>query len=157
MTSKITLTILTLAAQPLMLASSSADEVDFEKDILPVFEERCMSCHRETYKTSTGRTKKPKGDLRMDDPKLISKGEDGDVIVAGKPDESAMYKSITLDPEDDDIMPPKGDPLTKDQIANIKKWIEEGAKTGDWKGTKFNADGDKLDKDGKPIKKAEDK
>lgn len=159
MTPKITLTILTLAAHPLLLATGSAEEVNFEKDILPVFEERCMDCHREAYKSSTGRTKKPKGDLRMDDPKLMFEGEDGKVIIAGKPAESKLYKSITLDPEDEDIMPPKGDPLTKEQQEKVKKWIEEGAKTGDWKGTKFDAEGNKLDADGKPIikEKKEDK
>ena len=30
--------------------------------------------------------------------------------------------------DDDDVMPPKGGTLTKDQVAKIKAWIKEGAK-----------------------------
>ena len=41
-------------------------------------------------------------------------------------------------------MPPKGDPLTKDEIEALKSWIQQGAKFGDWKGTKFTPAGEKL-------------
>jgi uncharacterized membrane protein len=145
MTKKITLTILTLAAQPLMLATSQADEVDFAKDILPIFEERCMECHREAYTSSTGKVKKPKGGLRMDDPKEMKEAEEGKALSAGKSADSEIYKRIILDAEDEDIMPPKGDPLTKEQAEKIKKWIDDGAKMGDWKGTKFDAEGKKIE------------
>ncbi len=139
------LTTLAILVHPGLLATGSAeDKVDFEKDVLPIFEDRCMECHRATYKTSSGRTKKPKGGLRMDDPKEIFKGDSEKGIVAGKSAESEIYKRIILDPEDDDIMPSKGDVLTKDQIAKIKAWIDAGAKTGSWKGTKFDAEGKKA-------------
>jgi hypothetical protein len=59
-------------------------------------------------------------------------GETGDTIVPGKPDASELVFRIALPADDDDIMPPKGDPLTKEQIALVKQWIAEGAKYGDW-------------------------
>ena len=39
-----------------------------------------------------------------------------------------MYAVITLDPDDPEIMPPKGDPLTEDEIKMFSQWITEGAK-----------------------------
>lgn len=104
-----------------------------------------MSCHRAEYKTPEGRTKKPKGELRMDDAKLFMEGgESGDTVVAGKPEKSKLVELIELDAEHDDVMPPKDGPLPKEDIAAIKKWIEEGASFGNWTATKFDAEGKKV-------------
>ena len=99
----------------------SAQAVDFEKDIKPIFDERCAKCHGE---------KKQKSDLRLDLRSSILKGGDlGEPgAVPGHPEKSTIYKLITLDEDHDDIMPPKGDPLSKEQTELIKKWIEQGAK-----------------------------
>ena len=95
------------------------DKVDFAKSIQPILEKRCLECHGE---------KKQKAELRLDSKDAALKGsEDGKVIIPGKPDESAVVKRISLPEGHDDIMPPKGDPLTKEQIELIKKWISEGA------------------------------
>ena len=34
-------------------------------------------------------------------------------------------------------MPPQGkeEPLTKNELKNLRDWIQSGAKTGGWKGT----------------------
>ena len=61
-------------------------------------------------------------------------GKNGKVLVAGKPDKSPLYILTTKPPDDEDIMPAKGKPLTKAQTDLIKKWIEEGASFGKWKG-----------------------
>jgi hypothetical protein len=118
-------------------ASIQAEDVSFEKDILPVWKDRCMECHRAPYTDEkTGRIKKPKGDYRMDTPELAVKGGESEktAIVPGKSAESHMITSITLPADDDDIMPPKGDPLTPAQIEAFKKWIDAGANFGEWKG-----------------------
>jgi hypothetical protein len=95
------------------------DKVDFAKSIQPILEKRCVECHGE---------KKQKADLRLDSKDAALKGsEDGKVLIPGKPDESSIVKRISLPEGHDDIMPPKGDPLTKEQIELIKKWITEGA------------------------------
>lgn len=91
------------------------DKVDFAKSIQPIFEKRCLECHG---------PKKEKGDLLLDSKATAIKGT---VIVPGKPDESDLVKRISLPDGHDDIMPPKGDPLTKEQIDLVKKWISEGA------------------------------
>ena len=105
---------------PLLFVLSTNAEIDFEKDIKPIFEARCVKCHG---------AKKQKGKFALHTAKDILKvGESEEVvIVKGKPEKSLLYNLVS-DPEDDSLMPPKGKPLTKGQIAKIKKWISEGAK-----------------------------
>ena len=89
-------------------------EVDFAKSVQSVFEARCIDCHG---------LKKQKGDLRLDSLKAAAS-----VIEPGKSGESELFKRIILPADHEDIMPPKGDPLSKEQIDGIKAWIDEGAK-----------------------------
>jgi YHS domain-containing protein len=97
-------------------------KVDFATQIQPILKETCYDCHG---------VKKHKGDLRLDSPEAIMKGgENGKVIVPGKSGESKLYKVITLPKDSDDIMPPKGDPLNKQQTDLIKAWIDQGASFG---------------------------
>lgn len=110
--------------------------VDFEKQIFPIIEAKCISCHAKEHEEN-GRVKKPKSGLALDSVEAIMKGgktEPGKTLVPGKPDESYLLKT-TLLPEDDDLfMPPKGDKVTDEEKALIKKWIEQGANFGSWKG-----------------------
>ena len=83
---------------------------DFAKQIEPILAATCYKCHGE----------KDKGELYLNKKESILKGgesaEDGDLtLVAGQPDKSLLYKLISLPEGDPDIMPPKGDPLTKEQ------------------------------------------
>ena len=76
---------------------------------------------------------KPKGGLRLDTPSWVFKGgENGAAYIAGKPEKSPLYTLTALDPDDDDIMPAKGDPLSSAQQKILSHWIEEGASFGDW-------------------------
>ncbi|MDB6122454.1 MAG: hypothetical protein JWQ71_1447 [Pedosphaera sp.] len=94
-------------------------KVDFAKDIQPIFEQSCIKCHG---------PEKQKGDLRLDSKAAAMKGgKDGPAIVVGQADKSDLYRRITLPPGSDDIMPSKGDLLTKAQTDLIKDWINQGA------------------------------
>lgn len=105
---------------------AGAEGVSFTDSVWPIVQERCISCHG---------GEKDKGGLKMDSLEAFTKGgEDGPIFVAGKPEESALYKLIILPKDDPDIMPAKGDPLTADQAKIIQTWIAEGANFGDWKG-----------------------
>lgn len=105
----------------MLTALSLQAGVDFDKDIKPVLESRCVKCHGE---------KKQKGEYRLSNAKDIMKaGESEETpVVAGKAAASYLVKLISMTEDDDDVMPPKGGTLTKDQIAKIKAWIAEGAK-----------------------------
>ena len=105
--------------------SRADDKVDFVKQVRPIFAETCYKCHGE---------KKQKGKLRLDSLDAIEKGgKDGKVLVPGDPSKSELYRRITLPKDDDDVMPPEGDPLPKDKQELIKNWIAQGASFGDWK------------------------
>lgn len=104
--------ILTIGA--LGLNGWAEEKVDFAKSVQGVFEARCIDCHG---------SKKQKGDLRLDSQEAAF----AEVIKPGKSGDSELFKHISLPADHEDIMPPKGDPLTKEQIALIKQWIDEGA------------------------------
>lgn len=114
--------LLVAAAVSLACLSLRANEkVDFAKEIYPILEKTCVECHGPD---------KSKGKLRLDKKEFAFRTEDP-VIVAGKADDSELYKRIILPADHDDIMPSKGDPLTKAQTDLIKKWINEGAEWTD--------------------------
>jgi mono/diheme cytochrome c family protein len=103
-----------LAVSP--LPATSAEPVDFAKEIQPIFAKHCSSCHG---------PEKQKGGLRLD-----KKADALQALSPGKPADSALLKRVTsTDP--DERMPPKGERLTESQIAKLKAWIEQGAKWPD--------------------------
>jgi mono/diheme cytochrome c family protein/YHS domain-containing protein len=107
-------------------------KVDFQKQIAPLLVARCIECHG---------PEEQKGDLRLDARAFAFLEEDRDLwtVIPGKPHESELIARIALPAGDEDIMPAKGEPLTKDQQALFTKWIAEGA---DWPqaGDKWIAD-----------------
>ncbi len=110
-----------LVASSCIAVAAAGDAVNadyFTSTIKPILEARCVECHG---------PKKAKEDLRLDTPAGIRKGShDKVVLVPGKPAESLIY-SMAATANKDDRMPPKGDPLTADQLAALKRWIEAGA------------------------------
>ncbi len=108
--------------------------VDFEKEVLPILEERCVECHKAPYELN-GLLKKPKAGLRLDGAAYIMHGGDeGPVVVANHPSQSSLYQRVILPVEDGDHMPPKGEPLTHSQKEVFRKWIAQGLDFGKWVG-----------------------
>lgn len=125
------------AASP---AVRGQEAVSFTTDVLTILEERCFECHQATRTDARGRTKKHKGGLRLDGRAWILRGGDGgDVVVAGKPDDSPLLTRTELDEDDPDHMPDRGDPLTGAQIDVLRRWIAAGASFGDWTGAPLDA------------------
>ena len=99
-------------------AGNWAQAVDFQRDVQPILSKHCYSCHG---------AEKQKGGLRLDLKAMaLTGGDAGPALVAGKSNESEMIKRVRGD-DPDDIMPPKGAPLSKEQIAILSKWIDGGA------------------------------
>ncbi|MBG29535.1 MAG: hypothetical protein CMI31_05985 [Opitutae bacterium] len=116
-------------AQPLAPVATGPATIDFTKHVLPIFKASCTECHKAPYEKNN-RTIKPKAGLRLDSFEATMKGStDGQVVKPGKPDDSILLELVALEPDDSDIMPPKGDPLTAEQIETIRKWIAEGARS----------------------------
>jgi hypothetical protein len=112
----------------------AVDGIDYEKQILPILKERCWECHQAPYEKN-GRTYKPKAGLRMDGLAHLMFGSDeGEVLVPNHPSKSPIYTRVVLPSEDDDRMPPKGDPLPLNEQELIRQWIGQGADFGAWVG-----------------------
>jgi len=98
---------------------ASADEIDFLRDIKPIFAAHCTKCH--------GPAKQENG-LRLDAGVAVARGGDsGPLIVVGKPDESLLILAVTGKSDAISKMPSKGDPLSDAQIDLLKRWIAAGA------------------------------
>src|SRR4051812_26122905 len=113
--------VLSLVLFEVGAASAAADDkVDFAKQIQPILTQSCGKCHGE---------KKAAAKLRLDSAASIKEKWDSqkDLLVAGEPDKSELYKRITLPTADKKRMPKGGDPLAQDKIDLIAKWIKEGA------------------------------
>ena len=93
--------------------------IDYFKDIQPILEAKCTECHRGA---------KAKGGLHLDSLADAKKGgkSDGAAVDPGKPDHSSIIARISTEDEDE-VMPPKGKPLTKAEVALLTTWIKEGA------------------------------
>ena len=107
------------AADAVKLPPPAPRQVDFLKDIQPVFLNNCYECHG---------PEKQKGGLRLDKKEAALKGGDsGPLIVAGKSAESLLVQAVIGSKEDLARMPKKRDPLSVDQIALLRAWIDQGA------------------------------
>jgi formylglycine-generating enzyme required for sulfatase activity/mono/diheme cytochrome c family protein len=96
-----------------------AEKIDFRKEVKPVLEVHCLSCHG---------TEKPKGALNLTTREAsIKGGDDGTSLVPGKPTESPLYTTTVLPADHDDAMPPKGPRLMKEETERLRLWIEQGA------------------------------
>ncbi|MBL8865677.1 MAG: colicin uptake protein, partial [Planctomycetia bacterium] len=93
--------------------SSAAEPVDYIRDIKPILKDRCYACHGALAQ---------KAELRLDSGKGIH-----EAVTPGKPNESALLERVR-EKEESARMPPEGVPLTAEQIAKLKTWIEQGAK-----------------------------
>jgi hypothetical protein len=119
---------------PVVSMWASNTTIDFEKEVFPLFEERCIECHQAPQEKN-GRLIKPKAGLRMDGlAHLMFGSDDGPILVPNHPSKSPLYNRVNLPSDDDDRMPPKGDPLTDDQKDLIRRWIGQGADFGSWQG-----------------------
>ena len=92
----------------------------FEKKIRPVLAEHCYSCH-------SAKAEKLKGGLFLDSKDgLLKGGTSGTAIVPGRPEKSLLIKDLkSTNP--DDMMPPKGERLSAQVIADFETWVKMGA------------------------------
>lgn len=109
-----------------------AAALDYEKDVMPIFQVKCADCH-------SAKSEKVKGGLRLDDPEGFRKRfAKNDVVIPGQWDASYLFVTVTKPHHEKGAMPPKdkGDPLTPEEVMKVAKWIHEGAAIGREKGEK---------------------
>jgi hypothetical protein len=108
----------------LFSACSRKPKVDFSRDIRPILNQNCLSCHGGV---------RQKGNVSfLFREEALGKGKSGKpAIVAGNPDASELIRRVTSsDPEL--RMPYHGPVLNAEQISLLKRWIREGANWSDY-------------------------
>lgn len=96
--------------------------VEFNRDIRPILSENCLHCHGPDSATR-------EAELRLDDAQDVLKARDGyHIINLKQPADSALLKRL-LTNDADLKMPPadSGKEISPQEIALIKRWIEQGA------------------------------
>tara|TARA_R110002049_G_scaffold2750_4_gene21875 strand:- start:13466 stop:16564 length:3099 start_codon:yes stop_codon:yes gene_type:complete len=90
---------------------------DFARDVYPILRRSCFECHGE---------EKDEAGLRLD---RREDALDSGAIEPGDPDNSELIRRLLLPRGHDEIMPAIGDPLSKKEVAHLRRWIQQGA---DW-------------------------
>src|SRR5688500_10110095 len=106
-----------LLGSSLVLAAER--KIDFARDVQPILAEHCYKCH--------GPDNQEAG-LRWDKKTAAMKGgEHGSPILPGRPSESLLIRAVSGGGEDVARMPKKGDPLSNENIATLRLWVDQGA------------------------------
>lgn len=86
----------------------------FDHDVAPLFAKHCIECHDSAIR-------KGELDLSRRDSALAG-GESGQAIVPGKAADSLLWQSVSSNE-----MPKDREPLSNDEKAALKKWLDSGA------------------------------
>lgn len=109
---------------PIALVEVQRTDFVFDKDVFPILESKCTTCHDAEGGLA-------EGDLDLLTVESILKGgKSGPAIVASKGDESSIvrlagHRAKPYMPPDDN------EPLTSEELSVIQAWIDQGAKPGD--------------------------
>ncbi|MDG2199554.1 MAG: hypothetical protein P8K80_00015 [Phycisphaerales bacterium] len=96
------------------------EDAGLQDQVATIIEARCASCHG---------PEKQKDKLQLFP---LAKAFPADrqarwVVIPGDPDASKLIQRVMLPADHDDRMPPKGEPLTSEQVDLLKEWITDGA------------------------------
>jgi hypothetical protein len=109
--------VLLLFATLTVVRAETPAERHFLDKVKPLLDSRCISCHGPD---------KVKGALRLDSRAHTLKGGDaGPALIPGKPADSLLLQAVMHSKKDLE-MPPK-EKLTTNDIAVLRRWIEDGA------------------------------
>lgn len=93
--------------------------VDFERDVRPILETRCFSCHGDKEQKAGVALHTRHHSHRVADSGAA-------LLVPGKPEASLLYEAVTA-ADEDKRMPKDRKSLSGAQLAILREWIEQGA------------------------------
>jgi WD40 repeat protein len=97
-------------------ASAQDAPVNYQDQLLPLFQTHCLGCHN---------SEKKKGDLDLSTyTAAMAGGGSGELARAGDPSNSTLWKVVAH--LDEPHMPPKKPKLPEAELSLIRKWIEGG-------------------------------
>ncbi len=107
-----------IAPQANAATESPHAKITFARDVAPIFQKNCVSCHG---------ADKPQAGLRLDSEVAALKGGDsGKAIIPGNSEKSLLVIRL-LGIGEDARMPMGADPLPASQIKLIRAWIDQGS------------------------------
>ena len=109
-----TTAVLILVTTSALLADDAP--ISFARQVMPVLQRKCQGCHQPAKKQG-------KLDLTSFESIKVG-GKTGPAIDPSKADHSTLVEQVDGEKP---IMPPTGSPMTKDEVALVKKWIAQGA------------------------------
>jgi hypothetical protein len=115
-------TFLALGISIFAYLSFSSQKVDFNTEVKPILNKKCIACH--------GGVKQAGGFSLLFPEEALAKTKSGKpAIVPFHASNSEFIRRLTAtDPEE--RMPKKGDPLTKKEIQILTDWVNQGATWG---------------------------
>ncbi|WP_425614381.1 PSD1 and planctomycete cytochrome C domain-containing protein [Anatilimnocola sp. NA78] len=100
----------------------------FESRIRPLLVKHCYECH-------SADSKELQGELLVDSRAALRKGgSTGPAIVPGDPEQSLLIKAVRFS---DELQMPPEKKLSKDDIADLEKWVSLGAPDPRTKATRY--------------------
>ena len=111
---------LLLGCAAVSVVAEEGKPVDFARDVRPILEKSCGKCHG---------PEKQQGGLRFDRADGVARPADSGKkpVIPGKAAESELIRRVEA-ADKDERMPPESEPLSREQIAVLRAWIEQGAK-----------------------------
>ncbi len=112
----LTLSLL-ISSFSVVTADETLPPASYYRQVRPLLQRQCSGCHQPA---KTG------GNLNLTDFVAFQKGgENGAGFVAGDPDKSLLIQYVSGEKPE---MPRGADPLKAEQVALLRRWIQEGAK-----------------------------
>lgn len=108
----------TFAEEKAAAPAPKEEKITFDQHILPIFREKCGSCHNANEK---------KGDLVLDNYNLAMQGGASGEVVRTDGDASQSQLFLVVNHQSEPKMPPQQPKLPDEQLTLIRKWIEGGA------------------------------
>jgi mono/diheme cytochrome c family protein len=107
-----------------LAAAAEPKRVDFARQVLPLFADRCFACHGPDENTR-------EAELRLDlRASVFDRDADSRLILPGKSNKSPLFRRISSHDPDLQMPPPSATrQLKPKEIDLIRKWIDQGA---DW-------------------------
>jgi uncharacterized membrane protein len=111
-------------AMPMLAGCQRTPEISYARDVTPILEKHCKSCHM------PGQAGYVVSGFELDNYDTLMKGTQyGPVVLPGDPLTSTLVMLIEgrADPS---LKMPHGNatPLTPQEIATIRQWVEQGAR-----------------------------
>ena len=100
------------------LLVSAQQRIEFTRDIQPLFDAHCISCHG---------AKKAAGQLRLDNKAAAMKGGISGAVIVPNNSKTSILLARVIGSDGQARMPMGDDPLKPEQLELLRQWIDAGA------------------------------